>query len=498
MPNRHTNEEYKAIADDARLITQAFIDGQFVDSASGKTFETVSPSSGKVLANIAECDSEDVNRAVAAARQAFEDGRWRNMGPVQRKAIMLKWAELIQKNSVELAVLECTDMGKTISDALNADLPATISCFKWFAESIDKIYDEIAPSAPDRVIMMRREPLGVVACVVPWNFPLMMTAWKVAPSLILGNSVILKPAEQSPLTALRLAELAAEAGLPDGVFHVLPGYGPTAGKALGLHEDVDCIGFTGSTEVGKFFLKYSAESNMKQVHIEAGGKSPHIIFADAANLDAASTAAARAIIFNQGETCNAGSRLLVEEPIKDVVLEKIVEFAKAVKIGDPLDPSISMGAIVDETQLKRVLGYIEAGKEAGAEVAFGGERVLANTGGLFVEPTIFNGVKSEMVIAQEEIFGPVLSVIGFKDADDAIKIANDSIYGLYAAVWTTNLNTAFRMVRGVKAGSVNVNTYFGGDTSVPFGGVKQSGFGRDKSLYALDNYSALKSSCIVI
>jgi len=327
---------------------------------------------------------------------------------------------------------------------------------------------------------------------------MMMTAWKVAPAIIAGNSVVLKPAEQSPLSALRLGELAAEAGIPEGVFNVVPGYGPTAGQALGRHQDVDCIAFTGSSEVGKLFLKYSAESNMKSVNLECGGKSPHIIMADAPNLDAAATAAAWAVFFNQGEACNAGTRLLVEESVKDQVLEKIVTIGRDIRVGNPLDPTTQMGAIVDDTQMNRVMNYIESGKSCGAKLILGGNRLHQETGGHYIAPTVFDKVDNSMAIAQEEIFGPVLSTIPFRDTEDAIKISNDTVYGLYAAVWTSDINKAFRVIRGVRAGAVNVNTYSGGDISTPFGGFKQSGYGRDKSLHALEKYTALKASCIVL
>lgn len=487
-----------ALAKALRFPTKAFIAGQFVDSISAKTFDTVSPITGSVLASVAECDKADVDRAVAAARQAFDRGIWRGMAPARRKAIMLKWADLMEKHAHELALLEVLDMGKPVKDALAVDLPGTITCFRWFAEAIDKVYDEICPSDPSRVVLVMREPLGVVACIVPWNFPLMMMAWKVAPALITGNSVVLKPAEQSPLSALRVAELAAEAGIPEGVFNVLPGYGPTAGQALGRHHDVDCIAFTGSTEVGKLFMRYSAESNMKPVNLECGGKSPNIIMADAPDLNAAATAAAWAVFFNQGQVCNAGTRLLVDEKVKDQVLDKIVSVGQSIVVGDPLDPATQMGAIVDGTQLNRVLGYIADGKASGARLVMGGERCRSETGGFFVRPTVFDGVDNSMRIAREEIFGPVLSTISFKDTEDALRIANDTAYGLYAAVWTRDINKAFKMVRGIRAGAVNVNTYSGGDISTPFGGFKQSGQGRDKSLHALEKYTALKASCIVL
>jgi acyl-CoA reductase-like NAD-dependent aldehyde dehydrogenase len=480
-----------------KFQTKAFIGGSFVESVSGKTFDTVSPITGKVIASVAEADKEDVDIAVKSARKAFDSGVWRNMAPARRKAVVLKFADLIEKNTRELAILDVLDMGKPINDALSVDLPATVNTFRWYAEAIDKVYDEICPSDPGRTVLVMREPLGVVACVVPWNFPLMMMAWKVAPALITGNSIILKPAEQSPLSALRIAELAAEAGIPEGVFNVLPGYGPTAGQALGRHPDVDCLAFTGSTEVGKLFMKYSAESNMKSVNLECGGKSPHIIMGDAPDIAKAATAAAWSVFFNQGQACNAGTRLLVEDTIKDEVLDTVIAVGKSARVGDPLDPSTQMGAIVDETQLERILGYVENGKSAGAKLVLGGSRQREESGGYFMSPTVFDRVDNKMTIAQEEIFGPVLSTISFKDVDEALHIANDTIYGLYAAVWTRDITKAFKIVRGVRAGAVNVNTYSGGDITTPFGGFKQSGHGRDKSLHALEKYTALKASCIV-
>jgi gamma-glutamyl-gamma-aminobutyraldehyde dehydrogenase/4-guanidinobutyraldehyde dehydrogenase/NAD-dependent aldehyde dehydrogenase len=473
---------------------QAFIAGKYVPAASGKTFENINPATGRALTAVAACDKEDVDRAVAAARAAFEKGSWSRMAGGERKKILIKFADLIDSHTTELALLETLDMGKPIRDSSRIDIPLAAQCIRWYAEAIDKIYDEIAPTGPEAVSMIRREPLGVVAAVVPWNFPLLMSSWKIGPALATGNSFILKPAEQSPMTAIRIAELAAEAGIPDGVFNVLPGFGETAGQALGRHMDVDCITFTGSTEVGKYFLRYAGESNMKRVSLECGGKSPNIIMADAPDLDAAATAAAWGIFFNQGEVCNAGSRLIVEESVKDRVLEKIFAVGKKLAPGDPLDPKTGLGAMVDETQTKRVLGYIDAGQKEGANLVFGGKRVKTETGGCYIEPTVFDGVKNSMKIAQEEIFGPVLSTITFKDADEAVRIGNDTIYGLAAAVWTKDITKAFRASRALRAGVVWVNCFDNGHISSPFGGFKQSGFGRDKSLHAMDKYTELKTT----
>jgi acyl-CoA reductase-like NAD-dependent aldehyde dehydrogenase len=467
-----------------------------VDAASGKTFDDVSPLDGRVLAKVAACDTEDVDRAVAAARRAFESGSWSRMAPAKRKRILQRFAERLREQADELALLETLDMGKPISDAASIDIPAVVGCTARYAEAIDKVYDEVAPTSQSALALICREPLGVIGAVVPWNFPLLMAAWKIGPALATGNSMVLKPAEQSPLTAIRVAELALEAGIPEGVLNVVPGFGETAGRALGLHMDVDGIAFTGSAEVGKYFLEYSGQSNMKQVNLECGGKTPNIIMADAPDLEAASKAAAFGIFFNQGEVCNAGSRLVVHESVKDEVLEKVIEIGHSMQPGDPLDPETLMGAMVDETQTKRVLGYIEEGKGCGAELKMGGKRVREESGGCYIEPTVFDRVNNEMKIAREEIFGPVLSVLTFNDIDEAVRIGNDSMYGLAAAIWTRDLNVAHRTARALRAGSVWVNCFDGGDMTAPFGGYKQSGFGRDKSLHAMDKYTQLKTTWI--
>jgi len=489
-------QDWKREATRLTFRTQAFIDGKYVDAASGQTFDCVNPATGEVIAKIAACDKEDVDRAVAAARRAFESGKWSRMAPAQRKRRLQKLAELMLKYAGELALLETLDMGKPIRDSSSIDVPAAANCIAWNGEAIDKLYDEVAPTEPNVVAMITREPLGVVGAVVPWNFPLLMGCWKIGPALATGNSMILKPAEQSPLTAIRLAELVLEAGIPEGVFNVLPGFGETAGQAIGLHMDVDAVAFTGSTEVGKYFLQYAGRSNMKHVSLECGGKTPHIVMADCPDLEAAAKAAAFGIFFNQGEVCNAGSRLLVDASIKDAFLAKVVEVGKRLQPGDPPDPKTRMGAIVDKTQLERVLGYIEAGKKEGAELKMGGKRARAETGGYYVEPTVFDKVDNRMKIAREEIFGPVLSTISFKDPEEAVRIGNDTIYGLAAAVWTRDINTAHRTAKALRAGVVWVNCFDEGDMSTPFGGFKQSGFGRDKSVHALSKYTELKTTWI--
>ena len=483
---------------DLSIRSQAFVDGAYVDAMSGETFDCVNPATGRTIASVAACDADDVDRAVRGARAAFESGVWSRIAPKKRKRVLVRFAELIREHRDELALLETLDMGKPIRDSRAVDVPLAAECIAYYGEAIDKVYDEVAPTGPSDVVTLVREPLGVVGAVVPWNFPLLMASWKVGPALATGNSVVLKPAEQSPLTALRLAELAAEAGVPDGVLQVVPGFGETAGQALGRHMDVDLVAFTGSTEVGKLFLRYSGESNMKRLALECGGKSPHIVMQDCGDLDAAAEAAAWGVFYNQGEVCNAGSRLLVHESLKDELLERIVRVAETIRPGDPLDPETRMGAIVDRTQLERVLGYIDAGRAQGADLHLGGGQVLEESGGYFVEPTIFDAVSNEMRIAREEIFGPVLATIPFGDEEEAIEIANDTVYGLAAAVWTNDLSRAHRVSRALRAGVVWVNCFDRGDITAPFGGFKQSGFGRDKSIHALEKYTDLKTIWIAI
>ena len=491
-----TFADWQQRARDLRIEGRAFIQGEYCAAAQGGQFDCISPVDGRVLAQVASCDLADAERAVASARAAFEAGSWAKLAPAKRKAVLIRFADLLEANREELALLETLDMGKPIGDSLTVDIPGAARALRWSGEAIDKIYDEVAATPHDQLGLVTREPVGVVAAIVPWNFPLMMACWKLGPALATGNSVVLKPSEKSPLTAIRIARLAIDAGIPAGVLNVLPGYGHTVGKALALHMDVDTLVFTGSTRVAKQLMIYAGESNMKRVWLEAGGKSPNIVFADAPDLQAAAQAAAGAIAFNQGEVCTAGSRLLVERSIKERFLPMVVEALKGWKPGNPLDPSTNVGALVDTQQLNTVLGYIDSGRQAGAQVLIGGQRTLEETGGLYVEPTIFDGVDNAMKIAQEEIFGPVLSVISFDSAEEAVAIANDTPYGLAAAVWTADLSKAHRTARALRAGSVWVNQYDGGDMTAPFGGFKQSGNGRDKSLHAFDKYTELKATWI--
>jgi acyl-CoA reductase-like NAD-dependent aldehyde dehydrogenase len=476
--------------------TRLWIDGDFVDAASGKTFECVGPRDGATFARVAEGDAADVDRAVAAARRSFEAGVWREAAPAHRKAVMLRWAQLIREHAHELALLETLNVGKPISDSVKVDVEYAATNVQWYAETIDKMYGEVAPVPRDSLTIVEREPLGVVGAVVPWNYPLIISSWKVGAALAAGNSVVLKPAEQSPLSALLFAELATRAGLPDGCFNVVTGFGPTAGAALGRHADVDKLAFTGSTEVGKYFLRYAAESNGKPVSLELGGKTPHVVLRDCPDLDAAASAIAWGVFYNSGQTCHAGTRLVVDRTIEDELLERISGVAAGLQPGDPLEPTTTMGTIVDRVQLERVLGYIESGRAEGADVHLGGRQAHPVQGGCYVEPTVFRNVRPGMRIEREEIFGPVLASVAVDDVDAAVRIANDTPYGLGAAVWTRDLSRAHKVARALRAGTVWVNTFDRSSIVTPFGGFKQSGTGRDRSMHSIEGYTNLKTTWI--
>ncbi|MGC2462528.1 MAG: aldehyde dehydrogenase [Steroidobacteraceae bacterium] len=475
-----------------RIEGRAFINGRHVSARSGRRFDDISPIDGKVIGQVARCEAADIDIAVAAARTTFESGVWRRTEPRERKQVLLRFAELIHADVERLALLETLDVGKPILNSINVDVASAANCIAYYAEFADKLVDEIAATGPNDLAMIRREPLGVIGAIVPWNYPLIISAWKIGPALLAGNSVVLKPAEQSPLGGIRLAELAVEAGLPPGVLNVVPGFGEEAGKPLALHPDVDMISFTGSTEVGKLMMRYAGESNLKRVALELGGKSPHVVMADA-DLEAAAAAIAWGIYYNAGETCHAGSRLIVHERVRTGLIEGIEGVAKTITLGHPFDPATQMGALIDSGHLKRVLGYIDSGVSEGARVAFGGRQAMQDTGGYYVEATVLDAVRPEMRVSREEIFGPVLTVTGFREDSEALRIANDTVYGLAAAVWTQDMNVAHRLSGALRAGTVWINSFDRSSLATPFGGFKQSGFGRDRSPHAIDKYVDLKT-----
>ncbi len=492
------HDRAQALIDDRRLDGRAWINGQRVAARDEQTFECRSPIDGRLLVPVARGQAADIDAAVQGARQAFDDRRWAGKAPAIRKRILLRFAELINQHKDELALLETLDMGKPIQHSLGVDVPAAARAIAWYAEAIDKVYDEVAPTADSGLALIQREPMGVIGAIVPWNYPLIMAAWKLGPALATGNSVVLKPSEKSPLTALRLGELAQKAGLPDGVLQVVPGFGHEAGEALALHMEVDAIGFTGSTRVGRAMLGYAGQSNLKRVFNELGGKSAFIVFDDSDAIERAVDAVATGIFFNQGESCNAPSRLLLHRGIADDFVQAVVAKAARWQPGDPLSPRTQMGALVDEGQLRTVLGFIDSAREQGAQCLTGGQQALAETGGFYVQPTVFDQVQPGMRIAQEEIFGPVLSVLRFDTEAEALALANDSRYGLQASVWSAHIDRAHRVARALRAGTVHVNQYDEDDITVPFGGYKQSGNGRDKSLHALDKYTELKTTWLRI
>ena len=483
-----THDEYKALAGSLSLPSGAFIDGAFRSATSAKTFETSNPATGQVLAKVAACDAKDVDLAVTKAREAFADGRWSKLHPAERKAILIRLCKLMTRNAHDLAVMESLESGKTIFDCETVDIPEAINCIKWHAEAIDKIYDQVSPASDRHIAMILREAIGVVGLVLPWNFPALMLAWKIGPALAAGNSVIVKPAEETSLTALRIAELAHEAGVPRGVFNVVPGTGPDVGEPLGRHMDVDMVSFTGSTETGRRFLRYSADSNLKKIVLEMGGKNPFIVMDDAENLDRIAAHLVMGAFWNMGQNCSAASRLIVHENIRDKLMERIKAHAREWTMGDPLDPQHRVGALISPTHFKKVSSYL--GKVTKKNVLMGGEM----KDGRFIAPTIIAVTSNDDTAAKEEIFGPVLSLIIVKSFDEAISVANDTLYGLAASLFTSNVKRAIRGARAIQAGTVTVNSFGEGDITTPFGGYKQSGFGgRDNALHAHDQYTNVKT-----
>jgi gamma-glutamyl-gamma-aminobutyraldehyde dehydrogenase len=479
-----------------RIDGRSVIDGKRLDAADGQTFAKHSPIDNRLLGAVVRGQAADIDLAVRSARAAFGDRRWAGKAPAVRKKLLQRFAEKILAAKEELALLETLDMGKPIQYSLSVDVPSTARCIAWYAEAVDKIYDEIAPTADTALALITREPMGVIGAIVPWNYPMIMAAWKLGPALAAGNSVVLKPSEKSPFTALRLAELAVEAGIPPGVFNVVPGYGHEAGEALAMHMEVDAIGFTGSTRVGRRMYEYAGKSNLKRVYNELGGKSAFLVFNDHEDIARAARTAAGSMFFNQGESCNAPSRVLVQDNIADEFAQLVAAEAPKYAPGDPLDTGTELGALVDETQMRTVLSYIDAGHQEGARVLAGGRQARAESGGFYVEPTVFAEVNNGMKIAREEIFGPVVGIIRFKTEEEAVALANNSSFGLQASVWSHNINRAHRVARALKAGTVHVNQYDEDDITVPFGGFKQSGNGRDKSLHAFDKYTELKTTWI--
>ncbi|MEH6456183.1 MAG: aldehyde dehydrogenase [Cocleimonas sp.] len=488
-----THEEYKAIAQKITFPVDPFVNGKFAKPLSGKTMETINPATGEVFASVAACNSKDVDAAVVIAQEAFDNGKWSRLHPNERKRIIIKLADLIEENQHELAVLESLESGKPISECQMTDVPETIDTLKWHAEAADKIYDQISPANEGGIGMIVREPIGVVGAVLPWNFPLMMLAWKIGPALATGNSVIVKPAEQTSLTTLRVAELALEAGIPAGVLNVLPGLGPDVGEPMGRHDGIGVISFTGSTEIGRLFLEFSAQSNLKKITLECGGKNPAVVLSDAKNLDNIAQHVTFSALWNMGQNCTANARLIVHKDLKKPLLEKILKEFDNWKTGDPLDPSNQLSAIISPEQYEKILSYIDIATKEGADLIYGG-KAIKNGKGLFIEPTIFDNVTPAMTIATEEIFGPVLGIMSVDSDEEAIALANDTCYGLQTSLFTSNVTNAHRYARKLQAGTVSINCYGEGDITTPFGGYKLSGFGgRDNAFSAHDQYTETKT-----
>lgn len=492
MSKEYNREYWEKLGSDLKIEGRHFINGAYVASQSGETFVRPRPMDGKPGTALARGTAADIDLAVRAARASFESGVWRHKEPLERKKVMLRWAELIRAHGEELAMLETLDVGKPVMASLTVDVRLCADGIQYYAEMIDKMYDEIAPTGPKARALVRKVPLGVIGAITPWNYPMIIDGWKLGPALAAGNSVVLKPAEQSSLSALKLAALAKQAGLPDGVFNVVVGYGEETGKPLALHMDVDMIAFTGSTEVGKLIMGYAAQSNLKRVALELGGKSPIVVFDDA-DLDSAASAAAWGCFYNSGETCHASTRLIVHRSIQDKLVEKIREVAAGITLNHPFEVDAAIGALIEEEHMRKVLGMIEDGEREGARRVFGAERALAETGGYYVSPGVFVDATNDMKIARQEIFGPVLVAIPFDTEEEALTIANDTIYGLAGAVFTTNMDRAHRFSEAIHAGTVWINTYDMSNFATPFGGFKQSGFGRDRSVHAVDKYCDYKT-----
>ncbi|MGJ4909360.1 aldehyde dehydrogenase [Bradyrhizobium sp. HKCCYLRH2060] len=490
--------EIDALRGAAVSAQRLFIAGAVAESSAGSRLDVISPIDGRRLTTIADGSAEDIDRAVLAARRVYDSGAWSRAAPAERKTVLLRFADLVERHALELAVLGVRDNGTEIGMAYKAEPLSAAGSIRYYAEAMDKVYGEIAPTSRDVLGLIHREPLGVIGVIVPWNFPLMIGAWKIAPALAAGNSVVVKPPETASLTLLRLAELASEAGLPEGVLNVVTGRGATAGEALALHMDVDVLAFTGSGAVGRRLLEYSARSNLKRVYLELGGKSPNVVFNDVVDIKQAAKVSANGVFRNSGQVCVAGSRLLVQSRIYDRFLSELLAVTAKLRVGDPLDLSSDIGAVNSDAQLRKNLDVVRQAEEEGGERLCGGERLHETGGGYYMAPTIFAGVSPGMQLWREEVFGPVLAVTRFEDEDDAVRLANASVYGLAAAVWTGSLRTAHRMVRAINAGVVHVNTYGGTDLTVPLGGFRQSGFGRDKSLHALDEYTDRKTAWIAL